>query len=152
LQKEILKKLGNPLPQNFVYTNVKLLLERIAPLMIDVNAIEALVAYVEEALQGKLEERVKDAGLCGMRLLLLLSQVFPGSFNSEAVFNQFIAFVKEDDDIACDLALQILTNIGRTLERNHPEIHVLVSLLLLETNHYFYIQGVCVIIFRPLII
>lgn len=49
-QKEIIRKMGNPVPQNFLYTNIKQLLERIAPVMIDNSAIVALVTHIEGIL------------------------------------------------------------------------------------------------------
>lgn len=71
--KEILRKLGNPIPQNYVYSYVKLLLERIAPLMIDAEAVEALTVYVDGAVRGSEDicQEVEDPVGCGMRLLVV---------------------------------------------------------------------------------
>ena len=85
MQKEILKKMGNPIPQNYLYTNVKLLLERVAPLMIDSMAIMALVKFVDEAVggMGDICDEMADAVTCGMKLLLVGSTCVHGGGGGE---------------------------------------------------------------------
>ena len=45
--------MGNPVPQNFVYMNVRTLLERVAPVMIDQEAIETLMDFVDEVIHDR---------------------------------------------------------------------------------------------------
>lgn len=45
--------MGNPVPNNFLYTNVKQLLERIAPVMIDGSAVMALASHIKEIMENK---------------------------------------------------------------------------------------------------
>ena len=52
LQKEILKKMGNPIPQNPLYNHVKQLFERISPVMIDSLAVKALMDLIDDAVNG----------------------------------------------------------------------------------------------------
>ena len=78
-QKDILKKLGNPVPQNTVYMSVKALLERMAPVLIDGMAVSALLGLVDTAIKSSLSEdddieNVIDADNpvgAGMKLLLV---------------------------------------------------------------------------------
>ena len=70
--------MGNPVPTNYLYTNVKLLLERVAPVMIDGAAVIALVKYMDEAVRAKLFDEafeladdLPNAIECGMKLLLV---------------------------------------------------------------------------------
>lgn len=128
--KEIIRKMGNPVPQNFLYTNIKQLLERIAPVMIDNSAIVALVTHIEGILPtGDADDaetdRLGDSENLesGMKLLLLLSHVYQSCFHSEKVFSVLLNFVKSDDDIVSDTALQILKNVGLNMEQMFPDIH-----------------------------
>ena len=68
-----MKKLGNPTPQNYVYSTVKVLLERIAPVMIDSVAIQELVSFVSDAVKGtgQICDEIPNATENGMKLLLV---------------------------------------------------------------------------------
>ena len=68
-----MKKMGHPTPQNYVYSTVKVLLERIAPVMIDSVAIQELVAFVSDAVKGTGEicDEIPNATENGMKLLLV---------------------------------------------------------------------------------
>lgn len=63
--------MGNPGAQNLLYTIVKNLLERIAPVMIDSNAITSLVKLVDDTVRGfgELTEGLHKAAEKGMLLL-----------------------------------------------------------------------------------
>ena len=73
LQKEILKKMGNPIPQNPLYNHVKQLFERISPVMIDSLAVKALMDLIDDAVNGIGEicekEDIPDPIDNGMKLL-----------------------------------------------------------------------------------
>ena len=73
IQKEILRKVGNPGQQTPFYTAVKSLLERIAPVMIDADAISALVKYNCDVISGLIivDDGVLTAGAKGLKLLLV---------------------------------------------------------------------------------
>lgn len=49
---QLLKKLGSPIMTNLYYGTVKQLLERVSSVMIDAEAVEYLVGYVKDALEG----------------------------------------------------------------------------------------------------
>lgn len=72
-QKEILRKVGNPGQQTPFYIAVKSLLERIAPVMIDADAISALVKYNCDVISGLIivDDGVLTAGAKGLKLLLV---------------------------------------------------------------------------------
>ena len=73
MQKEVLKKTGNPIPSNYLYTHVKMILERVAPVMIDSTAIKALMKFIDDAVcgLGEICDDVPDAIEKGMKLLLV---------------------------------------------------------------------------------
>ncbi|KAK7097021.1 sister chromatid cohesion protein PDS5 homolog A-like [Littorina saxatilis] len=125
--KEVLRKVGGPPSQQsqFFYSLVKSLLERIAPVMIDSAAIKELVALVGELLTGlgPLADVVENASEKGVRLLLTLSLAYPHYFKSPEVFEEFLSYLKHDDDIVCDYTLQILAHTGTGLEDAHPEVY-----------------------------
>ena len=76
-----MKKLGNPTPQNYVYSTVKVLLERIAPVMIDSVAIQELVSFVSDAVKGTgaICDEIPNATENGMKLLLVGTMVMLSS-------------------------------------------------------------------------
>ncbi|KAL3879117.1 hypothetical protein ACJMK2_031429 [Sinanodonta woodiana] len=125
--KEVLKKLGgnNASPQNPLYNTVKYLLERIASVMIDTAAIDLLVKHVDETVRslGSLTEGIDNAGEKGVKLLLALSTVFPNSFKSEETFEILLTFLKDDEEVVVDTALQIFTTTGQNLHAAHPNIY-----------------------------
>lgn len=73
MQKEILSKCGKGVSGNLFYSNVKTLLERVAPVMIDQEAIEAIVFYLDDAINGLnlIGDEVPDVLEKGMKLLFV---------------------------------------------------------------------------------
>ena len=71
--------MGNAVPTNPLYTNVKTLLERIAPVMIDKVAITALVKHLHDAMTGSSKLRKEIPGVLekGMKLLLVRAKLLP---------------------------------------------------------------------------
>ncbi|KAH9494579.1 Sister chromatid cohesion protein PDS5 B [Bulinus truncatus] len=133
--KEILKKIGcTSGTPNILYQLVKTLLERIAPVMVDSLSIDHLVLAVSERVAGVDDEKdALDGGdQKGVQLLLTLSHYFPYYFKSVEIFENFLTFVKHDDDLVSDLAIQIITNTGAHLHMDHPEVYS--SLVPLLTN------------------
>lgn len=125
--KDILKKIGvTPGVANFLYQMTKSLVERIAPVMVDALAIDHLVLAVSEKV-ASIDDDGKDlmeAGVQkGVQLLLTLSYYFPYYFKSLEIFENFLSFVKNDDDVVSDLAIQIITNTGSRLHMDHPEVY-----------------------------
>ncbi|KAK2159284.1 hypothetical protein LSH36_155g04017 [Paralvinella palmiformis] len=123
--KEVLKKMGNPIPQNHLYTHVKMLLERVAPVMIDNQAVVSLMKIIDDSICGlnEIGDDVMNASEKGLKLLLLLARMYPGSCQSEEVYAQLMAFVKHDDDTVSDLTLQVFVPIGTHLEMQFPNIY-----------------------------
>ena len=67
----MLRKLGNPVPQNTLYMTVKVLLERIAPVLIDGFAITSLLKLVDNSEStGELSD-IPNVVATGMKLLLV---------------------------------------------------------------------------------
>ena len=86
LQIKILRKLGSAAPTNNMYNSVKMLLERVAPAMIDRTAIEALITMVDDAVRGLGEicDEIPDAVNNGMKLLLVGGTLLNPSSQNQA--------------------------------------------------------------------
>ncbi|KAH3839436.1 hypothetical protein DPMN_112867, partial [Dreissena polymorpha] len=126
--KDILKKLGGQASassptQSPIYITTKSLLERVAPVMVDAQAIAHLVKHVEDAIRGHgtIADEIDNPGEKGATLLLCLSGVFPQFFKGTETFESLIQFLKEEEAVG-DLTLQILTNCGTDLETQSPEV------------------------------
>ncbi|XP_059168056.1 sister chromatid cohesion protein PDS5 homolog A-B-like isoform X2 [Physella acuta] len=138
--KEILKKIGCTTgTPNIFYQLVKTLLERIAPVMVDALAVDHLVLAVSERVAG-VDEELRDAvdggEQKGVQLLLTLSQYFPHYFKSVEIFENFLTFVKHDDDVVSDLSIQIITNTGSHLHMDHPDVYSSLVPLLINLAKY----------------
>ena len=114
----ILKKLGAPIMTNLYYGTVKQLLERISSVMVDREAIQLLVKVVKAALYGGevIEEiglNPDNAGERGLRLLFVLSFVFPSHFLYKDVIKELLSMLGHTQDLVAPLVLSILTFIGK---------------------------------------
>ena len=99
----ILKKLGAPIMTNLYYGTVKQLLERISSVMVDREAIQLLVKVVKEALyEGTVVEELglnpDNAGERGLRLLFVLSFVFPSHFLYKDVIKELLSILGHPQD------------------------------------------------------
>ena len=65
--------MGNPAMTNHMYATTKALLERVAPVQIDVLAIKALMKYIDDAVRGLGEicDEIKNAQEIGMKVLVV---------------------------------------------------------------------------------
>ncbi|XP_074036685.1 cohesin associated factor B pds5 [Leptinotarsa decemlineata] len=125
----VLRKLGLPVMTNLYYNTVKMLLERISSVMIDHEAIKLLVGYVEDCLRGgnTIEEvglHPATAGDRGLKLLVMLSVVFPSHFQYTDVLQQLMGLLRLDDENVAPLVLSIFTFLGkyRCLYEQFPEL------------------------------
>jgi len=126
----ILKKLGAPIMTNLYYGTVKSLLERISSVMVDKEAIQRLVKNVREALdKGDIIEELglnpETAGERGLRLLFVLSFVFPSHFLYKDVIKELLSMLGHSDNMVAPLVLSILTFIGKhkPLNDSFPDLH-----------------------------
>ncbi|XP_076319055.1 sister chromatid cohesion protein PDS5 homolog A-like [Tachypleus tridentatus] len=124
--KEVMKSLGFPVQTNTFYMTIKQLLERVAPVMIDHQGVKQLIMYVQDTILGvgniDAQLGLVNSGHRGLQLLHTLTYVFPGAFYTDEVSNELINFLTIDDEVATDITLQILINIGPEIEANHPNI------------------------------
>ncbi|XP_038055315.1 sister chromatid cohesion protein PDS5 homolog A-B-like [Patiria miniata] len=123
---EVLKKFGNPSQSTPTFDALKTLMERIAPLVIDANAIKELIGIVSDHVEGiadPFEERAEESTeVRGLKLLQTLAPVFPSAFRSDDSFNQLISMLKNEDDTVSDVALQIFINTGEHLKEEFPNV------------------------------
>ena len=113
----ILKKLGAQIMTNLYYGTVKQLIERISNVMVDREAIQLLVKVVKVALyEGQVVEELglnpDNAGERGLRLLFVLSFVFPSHFLYKDVIKKLLSMLGHIQDQVAPLVLSILTFIG----------------------------------------
>ena len=128
----ILKKLGAPIMTNLYYGTVKQLLERISSVMVDREAIQLLVKVVKEALyQGEVVEELglnpDNAGERGLRLLFVLSFVFPSHFLYKDVIKELLSMLGHTQDQVVKHILFkkiiLISPQGCTSCSLHPDFH-----------------------------
>ncbi|XP_033631571.1 sister chromatid cohesion protein PDS5 homolog A-B-like [Asterias rubens] len=124
---EVMKKFGTTGTQKTpTYDTLKTLMERISPLVVDANAVKELVTIVYDHVEGiadEFEDRAEEqTEVRGLKLLQILSMVFPNAYRSEGCFSQLISMLKHDDDTVSDVALQIFINTGENLDKEFSNI------------------------------
>ncbi|KAK7077880.1 Sister chromatid cohesion protein PDS5 A [Halocaridina rubra] len=116
---QILKKLGQPVMTNLYYNTIKMLLERVSSVMVDQTAIDSLVGLVEGALHGV--EPILDslnlpsdiATEKGLKLLFVLSFVYPAHFLHRDILRRLINLLRVPNPSISPPVLSILTYIGK---------------------------------------
>lgn len=114
----VLKKLGQPVMTNLYYNTVKMLLERIASVMVDQNSIEILVGLIEDCMNGgtvidDVSLPPDSAGERGLKLLSILAFVFSAHFQHDSILRHMIGLLSFDEDFVAPYVLKALTYLGR---------------------------------------
>ncbi|CAG9792747.1 unnamed protein product [Diatraea saccharalis] len=116
----VLKRLGQPVMTNLYYNTVKMLLERVSSVMIDHESLLILVGYVESAVKGADTAIAEECGIdmdkCaerGLKLLVMLSFVFPAHFLHEDVLSRLTSLLEMDDEAIAPHILAALTFLGK---------------------------------------
>lgn len=116
----VLKKLGQPVMTNLYYNTVKMLLERVSSVMIDRESLIILVGYVEGTVNGTDQSIAEECGIDmkkaaerGLKLLVMLSFVFPAHFLHEDVLNRLMSLLELDDENVAPHILAALTFLGK---------------------------------------
>uniref|UniRef100_A0A8C2C0Q4 PDS5 cohesin associated factor A n=1 Tax=Cyprinus carpio TaxID=7962 RepID=A0A8C2C0Q4_CYPCA len=126
--REITRKLTFPKqPTNPFLEMVKFLLERIAPVHIDSEAISALVKLLNKSIEGTADD--DDEGVtpdtairAGLELLKVLSFTHPTAFHSAETYESLLQCLKMEDDKVAEAAIQIFRNTGQKIETDLPQI------------------------------
>lgn len=114
----VLKKLGQPIMTNLYYNTVKMLLERIASVMVDKKSIEILVGLIEECMNGgtvidEVSLPPESAGERGLKLLSVLAYVFSAHFQHATILRHMIGLLNFDEEYVAPYVLKALTYLGR---------------------------------------
>jgi sister-chromatid-cohesion protein PDS5 len=139
----ILKKLGTPIMTNIYYNTIKILLSRIASVMIDRENIEVLIQLIEgqlslatkAATDNKMDEEnddpeeeqskmnnvlldnlkllPEDTSAKGLNLLTVLIYLFPAHFLHESVLRSMMGLLNFDLEYASASVFKALTHLGR---------------------------------------
>ncbi|MBN3310209.1 PDS5A protein, partial [Amia calva] len=126
--REISRKLTYPKqPTNPFLEMVKFLLERIAPVHIDSEAISALVKLLNKSIEGTADDDdegvTPDAAIrSGLELLKVLSFTHPTSFHSAETYESLLQCLKMEDDKVAEAAIQIFRNTGHKIETELQQI------------------------------
>ncbi|CAO2639809.1 Sister chromatid cohesion protein PDS5 homolog A [Lemmus lemmus] len=126
--REIARKLANPKqPTNPFLEMVKFLLERIAPVHIDSEAISALVKLMNKSIEGTADDEEEgvspDSAIrSGLELLKVLSFTHPTSFHSAETYESLLQCLRMEDDKVAEAAIQIFRNTGHKIETDLPQI------------------------------
>lgn len=139
----ILKKLGTPIMTNTYYNTVKILLSRIASVMIDREGIEVLIHLIEGQLNhaAKTEHEndadsenillenlnipPEDTSSKGLNLLTVLIYLFPAHFLHDSVLRPLMSLLSfEQLSFVSASIFKTLTHLGRfkSLIDSHPEV------------------------------
>uniref|UniRef100_A0A182MY81 Uncharacterized protein n=1 Tax=Anopheles dirus TaxID=7168 RepID=A0A182MY81_9DIPT len=124
----VLKKLGQPIMTNTYYNTVKMLLERIASVMVDKQSIGVLLSLIQECMNGGKEviEEVSlptdSAGERGLKLLTVLAYVFSAHFQHDEILRHMIGLLSFDEPYVAPYVLKAFTYLGRykSLIDSHP--------------------------------
>lgn len=117
----VLKRLGQPIMTNLYYNTIKMLLERIASVMVDEGAIACLVGLVEECMDGgasadlceEIDLSAEVAGERGLKLLSVLANVFSAHFLHQDTLSHMVSLLSHDQDYVAPYILKALTQLGR---------------------------------------
>ncbi|KAH8279492.1 hypothetical protein KR026_011623 [Drosophila bipectinata] len=135
----LLKKLGAHVQSNLYYNTVKMLIERVASVMVDKESIGVLIGLIEQCIQGgSMCEEIgisrQEAGERGLKLLSvscflrvnqtvlmiqlypflqMLSYVFSAHFFTDSSLRHLIALLSYEHDYVAPLVLKSLTHLGR---------------------------------------
>ncbi|KAL7049487.1 hypothetical protein ACKWTF_003718 [Chironomus riparius] len=138
----ILKKLGTPIMTNIYYNTVKIMLSRIASVMIDRENIEVLIQLIEgqlhlatklqkidddenedpeidarktsNVLLENLKLRPEDTSAKGLNLLTVLIYLFPAHFLHESVLRSMMSLLGSFElDFVSASVFKALTHLGR---------------------------------------
>uniref|UniRef100_A0A3Q3ED17 PDS5 cohesin associated factor A n=1 Tax=Kryptolebias marmoratus TaxID=37003 RepID=A0A3Q3ED17_KRYMA len=126
--REITRKLTFPKqPTNPFLEMVKFLLERIAPVHIDSEAISALVKLLNKSIEGTADDDEEgvtpDTAIrSGLELLKVLSFTHPTAFHSAETYESLLQCLKMEDDKVAEAAIQIFRNTGQKIETELPQI------------------------------
>ncbi|XP_012687245.1 sister chromatid cohesion protein PDS5 homolog A [Clupea harengus] len=126
--REITRKLTFPKqPTNPFLEMVKFLLERIAPVHIDSEAISSLVKLLNKSIDGTADDEEEgvtpDTAIrSGLELLKVLSFTHPTSFHSSETYESLLQCLKMEDDKVAEAAIQIFRNTGHKIETELPQI------------------------------
>ncbi|XP_022228919.2 sister chromatid cohesion protein PDS5 homolog B [Drosophila obscura] len=114
----LLKKLGAHIQSNLYYNTVKMLIERVASVMVDKESIGVLIGLIDQCIQGgSICEEIgispEEAGERGLKLLSMLSYVFSAHFFTDTSLRHLIALLSYEHDYVAPLVLKTLTHLGR---------------------------------------
>ncbi|EDV35799.1 uncharacterized protein Dana_GF12284, isoform B [Drosophila ananassae] len=114
----LLKKLGAHVQSNLYYNTVKMLIERVASVMVDKESIGVLIGLIEQCIQGgSMCEEIgisrQEAGERGLKLLSMLSYVFSAHFFTDTSLRHLIALLSYEQEYVAPLVLKSLTHLGR---------------------------------------
>ncbi|KAH8420967.1 hypothetical protein KR222_000167 [Zaprionus bogoriensis] len=114
----LLKKLGATVTTNLYYNTVKMLIERVASVMVDKESIGVLIGLVEQCIQGgeicnEIGISPHEAGERGLKLLCMLSYVFSAHFFTDTSLRHLITLLSYEQEYVAPLVLKTLTHLGR---------------------------------------
>lgn len=129
----ILRHLGNPVMSNLYLNTVKKLLERASSVIIDADAVWALLQLVQDALKGGhvIEELGLDpdtAGEKGLRLLLSLTYTFPAHFSNKNTIRDILNCLENKQEYVAPIVLATISFIGKfkPISEVFPDLHSVV--------------------------
>lgn len=116
----VLKRLGQPIMTNLYYNTIKMLLERIASVMVDQESVGYLVGLVEECVAGGSDDLCEEidlvqelAGERALKILSVLASVFSVHFLHEQTLSHMVSLLGHDQEYVAPYVLKAFTQLGR---------------------------------------
>lgn len=126
----IFRHLGSPVMTNLYQNTIRRLMERASSVIVDAEAVWALLQLVQDALKGgdtisDLDLDSDTAGEKGLKLLLALSFTFPAHFNHKDTIKGILNCLEVKQDYVAPHVLAILSFVGKfkPISELFPELH-----------------------------
>ncbi|KAK2716297.1 sister chromatid cohesion protein PDS5 homolog B-like isoform X2 [Artemia franciscana] len=116
--RRVLKKLGMPVMTNLYHSTIKMLLERMSSVIVDHEALKHLIELIQSCLidpefSHELGIPEEEAGEKGLKLLMMLSYVYPGHFLHEDILLDLVSFLDVEENSIAPNILAVLTFVGK---------------------------------------
>ncbi|GBM68051.1 hypothetical protein AVEN_220424-1, partial [Araneus ventricosus] len=125
--KEVLKFVDKE--ASVYYNTIKLLVERIVPVLLDKESVKYLVSMAKNSIidDGEIEAELKleNSDAKGIDLVNALANTYPHYFVDEELFSNLVQILdaRQDDVEISEITLETLSYISKNLEHVYPKVY-----------------------------
>ncbi|GBM49507.1 Sister chromatid cohesion protein PDS5 B [Araneus ventricosus] len=127
--KEVLKFVDKEYAAGVYYNTIKLLVERIVPVLLDKESVKYLVSMAKNSIidDGEIEAELKleNSDAKGIDLINALANTYPHYFVDEELFSNLVQILdaRQDDVEISEITLETLSYISKNLEHIYPKVY-----------------------------